>query len=332
MNRRALIICALTAAVVSGAAGQPSGKTRRLAIFSPSESAALMKADSANRYYRALFDELRRLGYVEGQNLVVERYGRERSAGDAGALATEVIRSNPDVVYVVGPGALLFKAPKATLPVVALSGDPVAAGLASSLVHPGGNITGVSVDTGPSLYGKRIELLRDLRPGIAKIAYLGLRVAWEGLVAAPLRAACDTAGLSLVPSLLELPSTDADYRLAMAAVLREAVDAIIVEANPDTVANRDTIVGLIAEARLPAMYALPEFVEIGGLIAYAFDLVELNRQAARDIDAILRGTRPGDIPYYQASRFKLTVNLKTARALGLTVPANLLAEADEVIE
>jgi len=257
---------------------------------------------------------------------------RERNVSGPAALAAEVVRDNPDVVYAVGPGAQFFKRETDKIPIVALSGDPVAAGLVQNLAHPGGNITGVSVDTGPSIHGKRIALLREMFPAMSKLSCLTLRIQWEGFQGPATRAAADAAGIPVVTSLIELPSTEAAYRDAVAQASRDGTNAIMVGDNPDTMANRALITNLIEAAGIPAMYPLPEFVDAGGLIAYSFDLVELNKRVANDIDAILRGANPGDIPYYQASKFELSLNLKTAKALGLTVPATLLASADKVIE
>src|SRR5882757_2210665 len=147
MKRREFIAGAISmVAGLSHAGAQPAGTVRRLAIFSPSEPSALMHEKSGNRYYRALFEELRRLGHVEGQNLTVETYGSERSSSDPAALTAEIISSNPDVVYVIGPGATFFKSANARFPVVTTTADPIAQGLAKSLARPGGNTTGVSVD------------------------------------------------------------------------------------------------------------------------------------------------------------------------------------------
>jgi ABC transporter substrate binding protein len=150
----------------SVALAQQASKAKRLSIFSPSEPVALIQENSDNRYYRALFDELRRLRHVEGQNLTIERYAKEQNTAGPAALVAEVVRNNPDVVYVVGPSALEFKVQTAIIPIVGLTGDPLALGLVQSLAHPGGNVTGVSVDTGPSIHGKRIELLRAPKSGI----------------------------------------------------------------------------------------------------------------------------------------------------------------------
>src|SRR5437879_12402570 len=290
-----------------------------------------MNERSDNRYYRALFAELRRLGHVEGQNLLIERYGREQNTSGAAAMVAEVINNKPDVVYVVGPGAMLFKQRTDTLPIVGLTGDPVAAGLVQNLAHPGGNITGVSVDTGPSIYGKRIALRREIKPSMSKLAYLSLRVGWDAM-GSFVSAAAATVGVELEVSLLELPTSETAYRGAVAKATRNGASAIMVGDNPDTMANRTLIADLIGMTGLPAMYGLLEFVKAGGLIAYSYDLVELNKRVANDIDAILRGENPGDIPYYQASKFELSLNLKTAKALGLSLPPSLLASADEVIE
>lgn len=242
------------------------------------------------------------------------------------------VRANPDVAYVVGPGILDLKARASTIPIVALTGDPLAQGLAKSLSHPGGNITGVSVDTGPAIYGKRIELLRELAPSISKLAFLGLRGAWDGIIGRATRAACKAAKIPLVPALLDPPTSGEAYRRAVTAAKDEGADALIVIDNPDALEHRTAIVEAAAQARLPAIYGISEFVEAGGLIAYSFDLAGLNLQAARDIDAILRGANPGDIPFFQSTKFELSINLKTAKALGLTVPRILLARADDIVE
>jgi putative ABC transport system substrate-binding protein len=332
MRRRDFIGGVISMAAVSRVAAQPAGASQRLAIFSPSEPSALMHERSDNRYYQALFAELRRLGHVEGQNLTVENYGSEQNTSGPAALAADVVRSNPDVVYVVGPGAVIFKKETTKIPIVTLTADPIAQGLAQSLARPAGNITGVSVDTGPSIHGKRIALLREMFPGMSKLAFMTLRIAWEGVQGPAVRAAAETAGIPLIGLPLGFPASEADYRSAVASASRDGADAIMVGDSPDVMRNRALIPDLIGAAKLPAIYPFFELVEVGGLMAYAFDLVELNKRAANDIDAILRGANPGDIPFYQASKFELSINLKTAKSLGLTVPATLLASADKVIE
>jgi putative tryptophan/tyrosine transport system substrate-binding protein len=333
MKRRDFLAGGILAVAMSPALGEGTVNNPRLAIYSPSEPGALMHERSENRYYRALFEELRRLGHVEGQNLTIERYGKEKGSAGAGALAADVVRSNPDVVYVVGPGAMFFKRETKVIPIVALTGDPVAMGLVETLARPGGNITGVSVDAGRSgLPGKRLELLREMFPGMLKIGHVTLRVAAENGQAAAMRTAAESAGVELVESFVEFPASETDYRNAIEYVSSQGANAIMVGDNPDTMTNRSLIANLIAAAKLPAMYPISECVHAGGLMAYSFDLVGLNERVANDIDAILRGTKPADIPYFQSSKFELSINLKTAEALGLTVPPTLLSIADEVIE
>src|SRR5882724_4547995 len=233
MRRREFIAGAMSVAGLSRVSAQPAGGSRRLAIFSPSELSTLMHEKSENRYYRALFAELRRLGHIEGQNLKVEKFGRDQNKSGPAALVADVLRSNPEIVYVVGPGAVLFKNANAKFPVVALTADPIAQGLAQSLARPGGNITGVSVDTGPSIHGKRIALLREMFPAMSKLAFLTLRIGWEGIQGQAVRAIAETTGIGLIGLPLEFPASEADYRSAVAMALRDGADAIMVGDTPD---------------------------------------------------------------------------------------------------
>jgi putative ABC transport system substrate-binding protein len=291
-----------------------------------------MNEGSVNRYYRVLLSELRRLGHVVGENLTIVRFGRESVTSGPAALVAGVVRSQPDIVYVVGFGALLFKHETSTIPIVALSGDPIASGLIQNLTRPGGNITGVSVDTGPSLQGKRIALLREVFPALSRLGYLTLRPQWDTIQGPAVRAASETTGIPVASLLLDPPTSDEAYSAAIARASQEGVNAIMVGDSPDALGRRALITKLIEQTRLPAMHPFREMVEIGGLMAYAFDLVELNKRAANVIDAILRGANPGEIPYFQASKFELSINLKTAKSLELTVPNTILASADAVIE
>ena len=333
MKRRDFIAGAISvAAGASRVSAQPAGASRRLAIFSPSEPSVLMQEKSDNRYYRALFEELRRLGHVGGQNLTTRKVRPRTEHIRRSGIGGRVLRSNPEIVYVIGPGAVLFKNANAKFPVVTLTADPIAQGLAQTLARPGGNITGVSVDTGPSIHGKRIALLREMFPAMSKLAFLTLRVGWEGFQGQAVRAVAETAGIGLIGLPLDFPASEGDYRSAVAMASRAGADAVMLCDRPDVMRNRQLIPQLIGAAKLPAIYPFLELVEAGGLMAYSFDLMELNKQVAKDIDAILRGANPAEIPFYQATKFELSVNLKTAIALGLTVPATLLASADKVIE
>jgi putative ABC transport system substrate-binding protein len=337
MRRRAFlsVLCGTVAWPLSAAA-QQSTNSKRLAIFSPSEPSADLHEHSQSKFSRAwatLFAELRRLGRIEGQNLQVESYGREQNTSGPEALATEIVRSNPDVIYVVGPGPLIFKKLTSRIPIVVITADPVTLGIAESLAHPGGNFTGVTVDAGPSIYGKRIALLREIIPTMSKLGCLILRLQWNGPITGPaIRAAAETASLPLAVSLLEIGTSEAGYRAAVESISRDGANAVMVVESPELFQNGTLIAKLVGDAKLPAIFTHPEPVEAGGLMAYSFDLIELYKRVANNIDAILRGAKPGDIPIYQATKFELSINLNTAKQLGLSVPPALVASADKVIE
>ena len=332
MRRRAFlgVVCGAVAWPLAATAQQRT-ISKRLAIFSPSEPSADLH-EQGSKFSRALFAELRRLGQIEGQNLKVESYGREQNSSGVEAMATEIVRSNPDVILVAGPNAPIFK--KLTrIPIVAITGDPVKAGLAESLAHPGGNFTGVSVDTGPTIDGKRIAMLREIVPTMSKLGCLVLRMQWHGPATGPaIRAAAETAGLTLAVSLVDIGASEADYRAAVESISRDGANAVVVIGSPELFQNAPLIAKLLGDAKLPAIFTHPEAVEAGGLMAYSFDLIELYKRVASPIDAILRGAKPGDIPIYQVTRFELSINLKTAQQLGLSVPPALVAIADKVIE
>ncbi|MDN4988468.1 ABC transporter substrate-binding protein [Bradyrhizobium sp. WYCCWR 13022] len=330
MRRRDFVAGAASLAVVSKIAAQPVSNTRTLALVDVTRPEAQMREDSQG-FYGLLLSEIRRLGHIEGQNLKIERYGKEQSALDASILAANVVRGNPDVMLVLVPFSAVSKA-TSKIPIVTMSGDPVAAGYAQSLARPGGNITGVSVDAGPSIHSKRIALLREMFPPMSKLGCIAGRIQWERGAGITLRAAAETAGVSLVAQLVDIPGNAATYRNAIEAASREGADAIMMLDNPDMLANRVSIAQALAEARIPAIHAFVEAVDAGGLMAYSFDFKEVRRRLANDIDAILRGANPAEIPYYQVSKFELSVNIKAASALGLTVPPTLLASADKVVE
>ena len=334
--RRRNFISLLGGAAVAwplAAAAQQSTNRKRLAIFSPSQPSADLHEHSESKVSPARFAELRRLGQIEGQNLKVESYGREQNTSGPEALAMEIVRSNPDVILVVGPGAVIFKKLTSRIPIVVITGDPVKLGLAESLAHPGGNFTGVSVDAGLSIYGKRIALLREMVPTMSKLGCLGLRSQWHGPITGPaIRAAAETAGLPLAVSLLEFGASEADYRTAIESISRDGANAVMVLDLPEVDQNSTLVAKLVGDAKLPAIFTHPHPVEAGGLMAYSFDLIELYKRVGNNIDAILRGANPGDIPIYQVTKFELSINLKTAKQLGLSVPPGLVASADKVIE
>lgn len=334
MRRRAFlgVVLGTVAWPPLAATAQQSTNIKRVAIFSPSEPSANLHTRTENRFSQGFFAELRRLGQIEGQNLKIESYGREQSPSGLEAKAMEIVQSNPDVIFLVGPGAPVFKRLTSRIPIVTITGDPVRQGIAESMAHPGGNFTGASVDAGPSIHGKRISLLREMIPTMSKLGCLAVRSQWEGALAPAVRSAADAAGLSLAVSLLEIGTNEAGYRAAVASISRDGADAVMVVDSPELFQNGPLIAKLLGEMKLPAIFSNLGAIDGGGLMAYSAELSELYKRAANNIDAILRGAKPGDIPFYQVTKFELSINLKTAKQLGLSVPPVLLASADKVIE
>jgi putative ABC transport system substrate-binding protein len=323
-----------------GAHAQQSSKVYRVAWVSASEPVADMNESSGDRGYRAFIEELRWLGYVEGRNLILERYSGDGRTEHYGELANDVVRTKPDLIFTVADIVSPIKSATVTIPIVVITGDPLVLGLATSLAHPGGNITGVSVDGGLEVWGKRLAILKETVPGLSRVGFLVPRRgrslvssnanavrAPEVLVAVE---AGQQMGISVFANPLNGALQEAEYRRVFAAMSLDRLDALIVSAAEESFTNRRVIVELAEKARLPAIYAWPEYVELGGLMAYASDVPEIYRHAARQIDQILKGAKPRDIPFYQATKYELIVNLRTAKALGLTFPPSLVA--DEVIE
>jgi putative ABC transport system substrate-binding protein len=308
-----------------------------LAVIAPNTPVDEMRETSSDpalsRAYGAFFSELRRLGYIEGQNLIVERYSGEGRVERFRELTGSVVRGHPDVIYTFSPEVVLaFKAAATSIPLVAITDDPVALGFASSLAHPGGNITGVIVDAGPEIAGKRLELLREALPKMLKLGVLITRNEAGARQAPVLNEASKALGITLVGSPLDRPLDEPAYRRAFEAMAREGADAVFVSDEPEHFPNQRMIVVLAREARLPAMYPFREAVEAGGLMAYTFELLDLMRHNADQVALIFNGSKPGEIPFYRARKFDLIVNLKTAKELGIAIPSSLLAQANEVIE
>jgi putative ABC transport system substrate-binding protein len=332
VKRREFIAGLLFSAIAPHTHAQQSTKVYRLAIVHPSTPVKEMN-ESGSIYFKTLFGELRRLGYIEGQNLIVERYSGEGQTAHYAELASEVVRQQPDVIL-AGSNRMVgyFKAATSTIPIVGLVTDPVAYGLVSSLARPGGNITGVSADAGLEIWGKRLGLLRELIPAAARVGFLA---SWD-LAGLPdevaLREAAQHAGISLVGPPLEGTIQEAEYRRVFELMTQERADALVVSPQPEHFNYGRLIVELAEKARLPALFASRFFAEQGGLIAYGIDGVDLYRRAAGYIARILQGAKPGELPIDQATKIELVINLKTAKTLGITVPQILLAGADEVIE
>ena len=319
----ALVIALALLATPLAAQAQPAGKVSRIGVL----------AATSWPPFESFRQGLQDLGYVEGRNILIEyRFteGRQERFPD---LAAELVRLKADVIVTWGtPAAKAAQNASGTVPVVmAASANPITAGLVSSLARPGGNITGLAAHN-PELEGKRMELLKEVVPRLARVALLGrpsdtLYPLWL----AEARSSARSLRVQLGP--VELSNyTETDLNGAFARMTREHADALIVA--PDTVAVlwRMQIAALAAKHRLPAIYLHTEHVHAGGLMAYGPNYHDLFRRAAVYVDKILKGAKPADLPVEQPTKFELVINLRTAKALGLTIPRVLLLRADRLIE
>jgi putative ABC transport system substrate-binding protein len=278
---------------------------------------------------------LRDLGYVEDRNLVIEYRSAEGKFERFPALAAELVALKVDVIVAVNPLAgLAAKQATKTLPIVfAAVGDPVADGLVTSLAQPGGNVTGLSLSAAPEIIGKRLDLLKEAVPGAGRVAILwqpgGNPERTEKGMLNQAEVAARALGVRLQVVEARGP---ADFDRALSDMTRARAAAVTVLPSTMFFNERKPLVGLVAKHRLPAMYIVREFVNVGGLMAYGPDVADLYRRAATYVDKILKGAKPADLPVEQPTKFELVINLKTAKALGLTIPPSVLARADQVIE
>ena len=333
MRRRDFAMGLLLVAATRTARPEQPAKQHRIAILVSTATAARIN-EQGTRPWQAFFAELRRLGDVEGQNLTIERYSGEGRPEGFADLAREVVSRNPDLIVAIGPPITeAVTAATSTIPIVA-SGTHTSSGGVPNLARPGGNMTGVRVE-GHEINGKRLQILKETVPVASKVAYLDMRTFWESAggqqVQEELRRASEILGISLTDILVE-ESTSSEYQRVFAEIARDPPDAMIVSSTSELFPYRQLIVELAGKAGFPAIYGFREWVEAGGLMAYGIDLGELWRRMANDVHEILNGTKPGDIPIYQPTRFEFVVNLNAAKALGLTIPLAILARVDEVIE
>jgi ABC-type uncharacterized transport system substrate-binding protein len=327
MRRREFIVvlsCAAAAWPLAARAQQP-GKSYRVSFLAlvPGEDSSLMKA---------LLERLHELGYVEGQNMTFEYRSAEGRPERLRSLAMELVQANPDVL-IAGFGTLAAQAAKAattTIPIVfATVGDPLGAGIVTSLGRPGGNVTGLT-DQARDVQGKRLQLLQELIPGKHVIAVLmNPDTPFSRLALEEAKTAAEYAHLQL--KVLEARTPDQVSDRFEDAEKAGAAGLLILE-DPLIYSIRRKVADLAAQSRLPAMYVYRDSAEAGGLMSYGPDRRQIYRRAAEYADKIMKGAKPADLPVEQPTKFELVINLKTAKALGLDVPDRLLALADAVIE
>jgi putative ABC transport system substrate-binding protein len=308
-----------------GAQAQTAPKVHRIGLL----SAAAPMADNSP-FGVPLIRGLAQNGYTQGRNVVFERRGAEGRLDRLPRLVDELAASKVDVIVTTGYPPALAAKQGTTIPVVAiLTGDPVATGLVDGLARPGGNLTGVS-DVAAELSAKRMELLKEIAPGLRRVALLwnaddrGMTVRYQAS-----DVAAKAMGLIVQPLGVREPD---DFEQAFAGMKRERPDAILMVSDSLTMLNRKRVFEFAAAHRLPAIYEFDFVVREGGLMSYSMDLEEGFGRVAALVDRILKGAKPAELPIEQPTRFRFVLNLKTAKALGLDVPPTLLARADEVIE
>jgi putative ABC transport system substrate-binding protein len=326
MDRRTFLrgcagISAIRAAVAD--ADTPAKGRRRIGLLMTTTPVA------ASHIVAAFADALRERGHVEGQHVVLEYRWAESKPERIPELAADLVRQRVDVIVASSQGpALAAKRATATIPIVMVNvTDPVEAGLVATLARPGGNVTGLSQQLTPEIRAKQLQLLKEALPGVTRVAVLRSPATTVDV------RAYETAGqaLGLRVQIIEIRGRD-DLDRAFTTMARERVDAIVVPGDTLFFAERRRVVALAGEHRLPGIYAVREFTEAGGLMSYSARLTEQFRRAAIYVDKILRGASPATLPVESPSQYELAINMKTVRALGLTLPPSVLVRADEIIQ
>jgi putative ABC transport system substrate-binding protein len=321
---------------VAGVA-QQSPKQPCIAIAIPTGNADQIIREDGVGFWPGFLLALRDARYIEGTDLAIERYSAEdqRDPERLDKFVGDIVSRSPKLI-VTAPNSFArrFAEKTKTIPIVAVMADPVEYGLVTSLAHPGGNLTGVSTSAGRGIWGKRLQIIKEIVPAASRVAYLGIRLTTElNVNMQSLQMAGERFGLSVTPMSVT-QSTEAAYREAFAATGPSSpADAIIVSDSGEITPYRRLIAELATVHRVPTMFPYPhESIKLGALMAYGPDLVALGRQLAGQVVKILGGTVPEDVPIEQPIRFAFAINLKTAAVMGLTFPPAVIAEADEVIE
>ena len=305
-------------------ADESAQRVVRIAFVSQSSASAY------ESYFSAFREQLKKLGYVEGQNLVIEARWADGHLDRLPALTAEVVEHKIDVIVTgATPGAMAAKNATSTIPIVGVAmGDPVRSGLAASLARPGGNLTGLSMGYSEGIAGKWLELLQEMVPRLSMVAVITNPAnSWEQDRVKELDAIAPKRRLKV--KIIEV--RDAEALGGALEQARHQAQAALVFANAVTMTHPRQVTSLAAKYRIPVMYTVRSFVDEGGLIAYASDMKVQYRKAADYVDRILKGISPGELPIEQPTQYELVVNLRTTKALGITIPESILLRADEVI-
>ena len=332
MDRRYFLLTTLAGAFAAprAAKAQQPAKVARIGFLVTGSIGSPEVALSLDAFRQGL----RERAYLEGQNFILETRGADGKIERLSGLANELVHLKVDIIFAVAtPAARAAQRATATIPIVVMSmGDPVGDGLVASLARPGGNITG-STFLGPALTPKRLELLKETLPTISRVAALWHPGAFGERATRDMLRETETASQTLGVKLHLVGVRGPDeLDRAFSTMTREHAEALLVFPSTMLFNERRRIVDLAARHRLPSMTNAREFVILGGLISYGANLVDLARRAAASVDKILKGAKPADLPVEQPEKFELVINMKTAKALGLTIPRSLLLRADQVIE
>jgi putative ABC transport system substrate-binding protein len=324
------LLCLVLLAAPLAAEAQPAGRVPHIAlVFESIPVAQMLGPDPIQPHARAFVHALRALGYVEGRNIVIERRSAEGKLDRLPEIFAELVQAKMDVIVITTRAvAEAAKRAAGTTPIVmAAGGDPVALGLAESLARPGGNVTGVSPIMDWQVPGKLLQLLKEAVPTVSRVAVLSSEASL-GAASGVLGSAADALRLTLLPLAVDLPENLAP---AFVTFTRERADGLFVRGTTFTFHHWKVIADLATRHRLPSISAFREATEAGGLVSYGPNLLDQYRRAAAYVDRILKGAKPADLPIEQPTKFELVINLKTAKALGLTIPQSVLLRADEVI-
>jgi putative tryptophan/tyrosine transport system substrate-binding protein len=335
MRRREFLGALGTLGVVAAwplaAAAQQATKIPQIGVLSLGRGD---KSDASLETLDAFVSALRELGHTEGQNIAYDRRFADGDANKLSGLARELVERRVDAIVALGtPAARAANRATSVIPIIGIAmADPVGDELASSLARPGGNVTGTTF-LGPELVSKRLQLLKEIVPGLSRVVVLWDPHAYGERTMAGMLKEIEDAARSLGTKLKLVPAASpADLSNAFAAMATERADGLIVIPSPMLFSQYSRIVTFAADNRLPAMYVAREGVEIGGLVSYGVNLPNLSRATAVYLDKILNGAKPAELPVQQPTKFELVINLKTAGALGLTISRDFLLIVDEVIE
>jgi len=321
-----VVVLLLVGQAAGIAVAQPSSKVPRIGYISPGASSNPLRVARLNAFRQGLREQ----GYVEGQNIVIESRWAQGSFDRYFELAAELARSNVDVLVTVGAAGsqAARRATKTTPIVMTVVNDPLGSGLVESLAHPGGNITGLSM-MAPDLVGKQLQVLTEIVPKLSLVALLA-NPGSPGT--APQLRVAETVAPTLGLRLLTIEArTPQEIEHAFATMGKERVGALVVLSESVFTNQARQIADLAVKMRLPTIFGLKEHVDAGGLVVYGADPLDMERRAATFVAKILRGAKPADLPVEQPSKLELIINLKTARALGLTIPQSVLLRADQII-